>query len=139
MGVTSVHRSLKTLAVLTGLMAIALVGCATYADTGKDGATLVLRLPNSLEAPAHAPDRVTTLKIDGKDYTEPRSTRRTITLDKVPDKAVKIVYSFWPNSYTNVVRTREVSLNKGDVVKLDFTKEDPKAPRDKVIPIYYPT
>lgn len=139
------HRMFRLGMIFGAMLSVSLAAVgvsllnAQNAKQETKGATLVVRLPESLPAPSHAPERITYLKINDKDYTEPKSTRRTIKLDSVSDKPVKVVYSFWPNTYTNIVRTREVTLKSGDIAKLDFTTEDPKAPRDKIIPIYYPT
>jgi SAM-dependent methyltransferase len=49
-----------------------------------------------------------------------------------------VVFSYWPNSYTNVIRTYKVTLEKGKRLELDFTKENEAIP-DMIKPIFYPT
>jgi len=98
-----------------------------------------LTLPESSPAPSHAPERVSKLTVDGKDYSEPRATKRTLQVETVPGAAtVSIEYSFWPNTYTNIIRTKVVTLAKDKSVNVDFSNEDPNTP-DKIKPIYFPT
>jgi SAM-dependent methyltransferase len=134
--------------VLWGVLALALAGwglgkseaetAVTFADSPKGSFTLQLTLPESAGAPSWAPHRISKLKIDGKDYSTPRDTKRTIKLDRPadPKKKITIEYNFWPVSYVNIIRTKKVSLPRGDTLEVDLTK---KQDDDQIIPIYYPT
>src|SRR5262245_38013973 len=125
-----------------GVMALGLLLCGCGEKTNvadSDDANLILDLPESEPAPRHAPDRVSKLTIDGKDYTEPRKTQRRLKVEpKDGADSVKVVYSFWPNTYTNIIRTKVVKLAKGKAVTVDFNKEDKDHP-DLIKPIYFPT
>jgi hypothetical protein len=109
------------------------IGC----QGGEPG--LVLTLPASADPPKHAPERVSKLTIDGVDYTLPRIARREVKVKPgAPNDTVTIEYCFWPNTYTNIIRTKVVTLPMGGRVEADLTAEDPKTP-DKIKPIYFPT
>ena len=51
---------------------------------------------------------------------------------------VSVEYSYWPNTYTNIIRTKVVPFNEGTRMRVDLTSEDLDTP-DKIKPIYYPT
>jgi cyclopropane fatty-acyl-phospholipid synthase-like methyltransferase len=100
---------------------------------------LILHLPESYEYPDYDPPRVSKLTIDGKDFTEPRGTRREISVKpKAGKDTVTVVFGFWTNNYINIIRTRKVKLEDGKVVEADLTKEDLANP-DLIKPIYFPT
>src|SRR5688572_3233568 len=86
---------------------------------------LVLKLPESAAPPKHAPDRLSYLKIDGKDYTEPRSSYRMLKVEPKEGNAVNVEYTFWLNTYTKVIRSKQVTLEGSKKVELDLTKEEP--------------
>jgi SAM-dependent methyltransferase len=100
---------------------------------------LELKLPASAIPPKNAPERVSKLQIDGKDYSTPRLTIRTIKVDpkKGTDK-VTVVYTFWPNVYTRFTRTKVVKVVAGETVTVSLEKAD-KANPDKIYVIYVPT
>src|SRR5262249_8427198 len=84
-------------------------------------------------------DRITKLKIDGKEIEEKTERKRTLAVEPEKGKdTVTIVYSYWPKPYTNRIRTKVVRVEKDKRVQVDLTKEDPANP-DKIFPIYYPT
>ena len=102
---------------------------------------LILKLPASRETPSHAPERVTKLTINGVD--EPVSAGEAKELKVNVDaadvgKTVKIVYSYWPSGYSNTIRTKEVKLESGKKIRVDFNIEDAAHP-DLIKPIYVPT
>jgi SAM-dependent methyltransferase len=103
--------------------------------------SLVLRLPGSLEPHPQNAHRVPKLTIDGKEEPVKTGEDREVTVP-VPNeqagKTVKIVYSYWPYYYSNTIRTKEVKVEAGKRIVVDFHVEDPKHP-DLIKPIYYPT
>src|SRR5262245_24613360 len=100
---------------------------------------LHLTLPRSSDPPSWGPDQVSKLEVDGKDYSTPRSTRRTITVEpKEGADSVTVAYTFWPNTYTRFIRTKVVNVEKGKAVKVDFSRPDPDRP-DKLFVIFVPT
>jgi precorrin-6B methylase 2 len=100
---------------------------------------LELTLPDSSKAPDYAPERVSKLTVDGEDFSKPRGTERKLTVQAAKDNpTVKVVFSFWPNTYTNIIRTKMVKLDKDKAVKADLLTEDPATP-DDIRPIYVPT
>jgi hypothetical protein len=104
----------------------------------KADAILELRLPASAEPPSRAPERVSKLEIDGKDFSTPRSTRRTVAVTLKPGAtSVKIVYTFWPNVYTRITRTRTVAVEKGATIPVSLLADDPA--NDRIWVIYVPT
>ena len=120
--------------LLVGLN-VGLVGCLR--EPRPDN--LELTLPKSADAPRHAPERVSKLTIDGNDYTEPRWTTRKMRVDPAEGKdSITIQFSFWPNTYTNIIRTKIVPMKRGEHVSADLTEEDPNTP-DRIKPIYVPT
>jgi SAM-dependent methyltransferase len=142
-----VYRRFGSILVLWGLLALALMGCVAGNDgteTSKpvpDGpygsCTLQLTLPVSAIAD-WAPKRVSKLTIDDKDFSLPRGAKRQIKIDRPadPGTAVTIVFDFWPNTYTNIIRTTKVTLPKEATFAVDMTDTQPD---DRIIPIYYPT
>ncbi len=93
-----------------------------------------------LTLPENPPtERIPTLTIDGKDFSEPRGSKRSVSVEANGDgPTVKVEYSFWPNGYTNIIRTKMVKLEKGKTTTADLTREDEKTP-DLIKPIYVPT
>jgi SAM-dependent methyltransferase len=100
---------------------------------------LDLTLPESADPPRQARDRVSKLTIDGQDFSEPRAIKRSVWVAPAEGKkTVTVEYSFWPNSYTNILRTKVVTMPPGERVAADLTQEDPATP-DRIKPIYVPT
>src|SRR5262245_59562779 len=101
-------------------------------------ATLELVFPRTVDL-TEDPECITKLVIDGKDLGMPPPTRHTVpvALAKGAD-SVKVAYTFWPNTYTKVTRTRVVKVEKGKTVKVDMRAADSKVP-DSIRPIYVPT
>ena len=133
-------QRLLGLALLVSLVLLAPVGCRK-APPKQDpiSGDVVLSLPDSAKPPEYAPERVSILMVDGKDFSEPRGTKRTLKLEPLAGKdTVTIEYSFWPQSYTMTKRTKVVKLLKDKSVEVDFAIEDPETP-DKIKPIYVPT
>lgn len=118
------------------------VGCLREPSTApKDpiSGNLKLVLPASFPPPKYAPERISQLTVDGKDYTDPRATERTLLVEAAAGKdVVTIEYSYWPNTYTNIIRTKVVTLVRDKSVAVDFNSEDAATP-DKIKPIYFPT
>jgi precorrin-6B methylase 2 len=123
------------------LPCLSLIALGCHKDPPKDPTTgnVVLLLPESPEKKADYPDAISKLTVDGKDYSEPRGTKRTLEITTAAGKEeVTIEFSFWPNTYTNIIRTKSVAIVKDKSVEVDMTKEDPKNP-DLIKPIYVPT
>ncbi|MBM4068764.1 MAG: class I SAM-dependent methyltransferase [Planctomycetes bacterium] len=120
--------------------ALFLCGCKKDAPPPTDpvDGNLELLLPRSEHHKDYTPPRMTRLTVDGKDFTEPLETRRRLSVEPGENDSVKVVYSFWATSYTNIIRTRVVKLQKGKRVEADLTREDAAFP-DEIKPIYYPT
>jgi len=98
-------------------------------------------LPGSEEPPNYAPERIPKLTVDGKNEAVKWGPAQDITV-KVPvvagKETIKIVYSYWPYMYSNTIRTKEIKLEAGKTIKVDFNIADAKHP-DLIKPIYYPT
>jgi SAM-dependent methyltransferase len=114
---------------------------------GQNGeiAQVVLKLPGTRQPPEWAPKRVPQLTVNGREvkFTPAKwdtDEELTVKLDtKDAGKKIKIVYSFWPYTYSNTIRTKEVTADAGKKgVVVDFHKEDPGRP-DLIKPIYFPT
>lgn len=135
-------RRILILLILSLLVVPILGGCLREPRIpSADSATgnLTLTLPETRDPPRHAPERITTLTVDGKDFSKPLATKRTLDVKPAQGTdSVTIVYSYWPNTYTNVIRTRKVVLPKDRAISVDMTNEDPGQP-DKLKPIYFPT
>jgi len=129
-----------TLFASTLLALTAFTGCdrTAVADTGE--IALVLKLPETSDPPDYAPDRITKLSIDGKNFTDAsHPTEQKVKVKPAAGKnTVKVVYDYWPNTYTNIIRTKVVKVESGRTAEADLTKEDLKTP-DKIKPIYFPT
>lgn len=112
---------------------------AFHAAAQTAAGTLELALPESSEPPVWGPEQVSKLEIDGKDFSTPRETKRTVKVTpKAGADSVTVVYTFWPNTYSSVTRTKVVKVAVGKTVKVDFSKADPGRP-DKLFVIYVPT
>ena len=103
--------------------------------------TLLLLLPKSAEPPEYGLDRVPKLTIDGKNepikWDGPKELR--VKVPAVSGKeSVTVVYSFWPVSYSNTIRTKVAKLAKDGDTRIDFHTEDPDRP-DQIRPVYFPT
>jgi precorrin-6B methylase 2 len=122
------------------VLAAALVAVLAFHAAAQTAAgTLELSLPESSEPPSWGPEQVSTLTIDGKDVSTPRETSRTVKATPKPGAdSVTVVYTFWPNTYSSVTRTKVVKVAPGKTVKVDFHKPDPGQP-DKHFVIYVPT
>ena len=135
------HRTLSSSLILIGLLFLSSAACkkdAPLPPVKAGEAELLLLLPDTEDTSGYT-DRVTTLKIDNKDIEEKPERTRTLKVEPEQGKdTVTIVYSYWPKSYTNRVRTKVVKVEKDKRVEVDLTKEDPANP-DKIFPIYYPT
>jgi len=126
------------------LLAVSLFGL-TVANAGgtKEGTgetSLTLVLPASSDPPDWAKERVPKLTINGKDQPVKPGSARELTVKVTPPAGkdtITVVYSFWPYSYSNTIRTKEVKLN-AKAVKVDFNVPDEKH-ADLIKPIYYPT
>ncbi len=101
---------------------------------------LTLLLPEANDPYESSPERVTTMTIDGRDFTDPKHpVQRKLKVTPAAGKnTVTVVYSYWPNNYTNIIRTKVVKVAPGKSVQADLNKEDPASP-DKIKPIYFPT
>lgn len=120
---------------LAAFLLVGAISCSQGPTTGN----LELTLPNTSEPPKHAPERVTKLTVDEKDFSNPPGAKRKLQVQTAAGKdSVTVVYSFWPNTYTNIIRTKVVKLVKDKTVSADLTAEDPATP-DKIKPIYFPT
>lgn len=100
---------------------------------------LLVLLPPSEEIKDREPPRVSKLTIDGEDFTSPGLPKKLVKVQpKNGKKTVTVILDYWPYTYSNTIRTKEVTLEDGKVVEVDMTVEDPRHP-DKIKPIYYPT
>jgi precorrin-6B methylase 2 len=131
------------------VLALMLVGCGVspvgledppkVAPEGPYGVCVMnLSLPESSTPLSYAPERVSKLTIDGKDFSTPRQTKRTVKVDRPADSKtpVTIKFSFWPNTYTNIIRTKKVTLPKDRNFDVDMTA---KQDDDDIQPIFVPT
>jgi hypothetical protein len=99
--------------------------------------TLVLQLPDNNEYPER--ERMPSLTVNGKAFKGPYKAKHTIKFESAKEgDSVKVVFSYWPVSYTNIIRTKVVKADTKKPVTVDLTKEDPTTP-DLIKPIYYPT
>src|SRR5262249_31451840 len=129
---------LPAFVVVAGVTAGVVVGDKDDAGAKAD-AILELTLPESADPPDYAPERVSKLLVDGKDHSTPRSTKRSVAVKlKKGATRAKGEDTFWPNTYTEMTRTKTVKVEKGKTVKVSFDKGDKDTP-DKIRPIYVPT
>lgn len=121
-------RILKTSLLLATLIVLGTLGCKSR--EGPADGNVILLLPESKPAPDNAPERMTKLTIDGKDEPIKAGPDRefSVKIDASAGKTVSIVYSFWPQTYSNTIRTKTVKLEAGKPVKVDFHKADADNP-----------
>jgi ubiquinone/menaquinone biosynthesis C-methylase UbiE len=135
------YRTLGLTLLVTGLLAFAGAGCkkdapATPVQAGES--EILLLLPETSDTSGYS-DRITKLKINDKEIEEKTERKRTLKVEPEKGKdTVTIVYSYWPQTYTNRIRSKVVRVEKDKRIEVDLTKEDPANP-DKIFPIYYPT
>lgn len=102
-------------------------------------ANLLVLLPPGVEIKDREPPRVSKLTIDGVDFTDPGADKKYVKVQpKAGKKTVTVILDYWPYTYSNTIRTKEVALAEGKVVEVDMAEEDPQHP-DKIKPIFYPT
>jgi SAM-dependent methyltransferase len=122
----------RVLYLVIGLQALQLSGCPGSAPQPADPAAengdgLELIFPESLKS--WGEDFCNTLAVDGKDFgTVTGSRRRMLIRPKGNGKTAKVVFSYWPNGHTNIIRSREVVLQKGKRIEVDLRSEDPAFP-----------
>src|SRR4051794_35049146 len=131
---------------MTLMLSCTLAGCAGGKKSQKEDdvpeeageGNVTLLLPPSKEDASR--NRVLKLTIDGKDYTEPKTTKKKLVkVDPAEGKdAIEIVVSFWPLIYSNTIRTRKVQMKKGEEVIVDLSEEDPDQP-DRYEAIFFQT
>jgi precorrin-6B methylase 2 len=122
-----------------------LSGCKR-ADSGSNrqeltekSVVLNLTLPEHFEYLDRDPPRVTKLTVDGVEQPKPQGqTARVVIQPDKDQKEIRIVFSFWPVTYSNTIRTHVVPVKRGETLEVDFTKEDPKY-LDHYVPIYFQT
>ncbi|MSQ97287.1 MAG: methyltransferase domain-containing protein [Gemmataceae bacterium] len=132
-------RRLLGLGLLLPCVFLFVLGCKREAPKDPQVGNLVLSLPESQHDTAYSPDCISKLTVDGKDFSEPRATKRTLVVTPAAGMSeVKVEFSFWPQKYTNIIRTKIVTLVKDKATEVDMTKEDPDNP-DLIKPIYVPT
>lgn len=113
------------------LLGLLIAGCLR--EPSRDN--LVVRLPHSLKEPGYNPK----LTVDGMEVKGPHSNLRMLRIEpQAGNDNVSVEYSYWPNTYTNIIRTKVVPFNEGTRMRVDLTSEDLDTP-DKIKPIYYPT
>jgi ubiquinone/menaquinone biosynthesis C-methylase UbiE len=132
------HRTLTFTFVVTCLT-FSSAGCKKSAPhPSTEACEIVLLLPDTSDTSGYR-DRITKLKIDNKEIEEKPARKRTVKVDVEKSKdTVTIVYSYWPRTYTNRIRSKVVKVDKTKAVEADLRKEDPANP-DKIEPIFYPT
>ena len=86
------------------------------------------------------PQDDTKLFFDGAETKQKGDSRLFVTPALKAGKTFTytVVAKWWPNNYTEVIRTRVVEVQAGKEVDLDLRKEDPKRPDDYLIR-YVPT
>lgn len=122
----------RAVCLLIGLHVSQLHGCSRDAppppvavDDMAEGLELIF--PESLKSWGEGNDPK--LTVDGKDHGAVMGTRRRLLLQpEVDGKRVKIVFSYWPNGHTHIIRSREVAYQKGKRVEVDLRAEDPAFP-----------
>ncbi len=118
------------------LCVLLLSGLALAQKPPRADAILELEMPEGVSPPKSHPERVSKLVINGKDHTTPRLAKRTLALTLPADGKVVVEYTYWPTMYQRVIRTRTLTVKKGDTAKLDLNKPDDS---DKIWAIYVPT
>ncbi|MFO0928766.1 MAG: class I SAM-dependent methyltransferase [Gemmataceae bacterium] len=129
----------RALVFIVAFLAVFIPIRAEAPPAESNAAILELTLPKSSDPPDWDPEQVSKLVVDGKDYSTPRVTKRTIKVEpKKGSDSVRVVYTFWPNTYTRFIRTRVVKVEKGKTVAVNLEKPDPSQP-DKIFVIFVPT
>jgi uncharacterized protein (TIGR03000 family) len=105
-------------------------------------------LPDAVQAPAQSklttrltmtvPTYDTELEIDGKAIPGSGTTRTFDTPPLAIDQAYqyKVIAKWAPNTYTNMIRTKIVSVRAGEHLKISLADDDPA---DRVVVQYVPT
>jgi len=128
-------RRVSAFLFLTSFLVVGACGRTDKKSNPDDNLTLTL--PKSVDPPKHAPDRVSFLKIDGKDFSEPRKTWRSLKVEPWEGKdSVVVEYTFWPNTYTKIIRSKRVDIVTGKISDANLVMADA---RDRVQPIFFPT
>jgi len=78
------------------------------------------------------------LTINGQERPEGMRLRAFKIKLRAAKDSITVVYSFWPRTYTNVIRSKVVPVENGQVVQVDLTSEDPEHP-DQVQAIFVST
>jgi Methyltransferase domain len=79
------------------------------------------------------------LTINDREFEDVSSRKRAFKIKlKTARESLTVTYSFWPQTYTNIIRTKVASAASGEVVEVDLTREDPANP-DQIQPIFYTT
>lgn len=119
----------RFLAVLCVLTSLALVGAGGQIGV-KQEAHLRVLVPQT-DAKVLIDDKATKQKgTDRLFITPPLDPARTFTYT--------VTATWWPNDYTEVVRTRTIAVKAGQETLLDLRKSDPKIP-DRYLIRYVPT
>jgi len=145
-----VYRTLGISLTLACLLLLSGTGCPRVAPPAPppvlatktpSDTDLILKLPASREAAADKPERTTKLTINGIDVPVSAGDARELIVNvDAADvgKTIKVVYSYWTSGYSNTIRTKEVKLDSGKKIPVDFNIEDAAHP-DLIKPIYVPT
>lgn len=103
------------------------VGCKTEPPP-PDQARLEIQLPKFREYLDRDPPRQAKLKIDGKEQVVPLAkSGGTIVVDHKPEgdkTTVEVELNFWPVGYSNTIRKKTVTFEKGKVTAVDMSKGD---------------
>jgi precorrin-6B methylase 2 len=119
---------------------LVVVACAVAKEEKPTiSAVLELTLPPSSDPPSWGKDQVSKVRVDGNDFSTPRSTTRTIKVTSKPGAdSVVVEYEFWPKTYIRYIRTKTIKLEAGKTIKVSFEKPDKDVP-DKIYVIFVPT
>jgi len=136
-------RRFALTACLACFAALTLVGCAEKTAPPPAGvARLEVRLPEFEEYPERTPPRHARLKVDGKEQVVPvekSGKKAVVDLQPADDrKAVEVELSFWPVRYSNTIRKKTVTPEKGKVTVVDLRTAGAEHP-DHIEAIYVPT
>jgi len=101
------------------LLTLGLIGAAASKQTRKAQPVQVRVLLPQEDAKVFFDDELTKQKGDERDFTSP-------PLEPGYRYTYKITAKFWPNNYTEVIRTRVVEVKPGQQLTLDLRQEDPK-------------
>ncbi len=131
---------------LTAMSLAALLAFTAGGPEGRaaddDDKNVTIKVPDYDEYPDRDPPRLYSLKIDGKDFTNPKPKPMSEFKLKVAPAAgkdtVEFVMTYYPVVYSKTVRTKKVKMKAGEKVVVDFNVED-KATPDWYEPIFYPS